>query len=379
MEALSRVRLYLQNLAFSLNREMKFISSCASKNKKIVVHGAYDSGNVGDRVIGWTLYIFLSKYLSLPTHLIGVPSHRTYLPSNKLWYPAYKSKLFVVGGGGVIPHHLPQIARGILSSQRSMVIGVGCRETTFFKYEHKKLIKCLNICEYISVRDKYSQHILSSLLNREIHKTACPSFLLYFIRSTLKLKKKRDCKEKLKIGIALYSLDQLAKEFEVRKSSWKKEFLTYIKNELKRLSKDANIYFIPFAPEDEEFARKYLNTVIPVGNIFPLADPIITLRRVDNMDYMICMRFHSLVFSLITETPFYAISYDSKMSAFLEEIGVKNYSKLNLCGDPVKLQLHDIDFTPHTYTLKQRVRKLAMLALKDVHKILEVYRLVDDS
>jgi polysaccharide pyruvyl transferase WcaK-like protein len=204
----------------------------------------------------------------------------------------------------------------VSGSNKGAIIGVGV--PGFKKAESEQLVKRkLPEVDIITVRDEWSKKTLENYYEGEIHVTACPAFLL----------DPPEGKSSNRTGVNFrpwpnYPSEIMSYHFDFERglniSEAKSRYITNIQNICDRLD---NPIFIPFAAEDENFARNHLDI-----DVYPYEFSVKkTLERVVNVDKMVSMRYHSLVFSAITETPTLALAYQPKVAALANRLGVESY------------------------------------------------------
>ncbi|HHY90210.1 MAG TPA: polysaccharide pyruvyl transferase CsaB, partial [Clostridiales bacterium] len=93
----------------------------------------------------------------------------------------------------------------------------------------------------------------------------------------------------------------------------------------------ANIVFIPFHyGEDmrilEEIEKEMENEAIFVKNRY---DVQTLLGIVGNLDLLIGVRLHSLIFAAIMNTPMIAVSYDPKIDSFMKSLGLEVFCSID--------------------------------------------------
>lgn len=288
----------------------------------IVIHGSYNTGNIGDLGIGIAIKDILYKD-GIKSHLNGfINDKHNNIPDLK------KYDIHIVGGGGVIrdyPHHYLQTRLKPVEygGNKSVVMGVGVDGICTKK--GRQIIKKLNKCEFITVRDKKSRDILQPFLDKKIEVASCPSFLISYEEPEILSKSNvvginlRDIPKKSGSGWGRY----FYYPDEIDLSETRKWYLSYLQKvlipRLKEIAKEKKLLFIPFTLSDIEFARQALTDVRL--NFMPLQDPKRTLSIIHQVDQMICMRYHSIVFSILARKPIFAISYHNKTKALLEELG----------------------------------------------------------
>lgn len=281
----------------------------------VIIQGSYETGNVGDLAIGKAIKSFLYKNFNISSNLTGY------------YYPLQNFKkyyLHIIGGGGIIhDYYEGNIRKRVLpfgTAKKNVVLGVGVKG--FNTKYGKKLVSKLNVADLITVRDKLSKEKLSAYIdNKKIYVTACPAFLLEANKT------KNDLTEenynKLKCGISLrdwFFNKKYVKNY-VDLNKQKNRYLQFVYKNLNSLQKKYDLFFIPFTPNDYHFALKHLKGKFDI-NIKALQSPQMTLNTINLVDKMICMRYHSLVFSLITKKPMFVISYADKTYSIAKEFNI---------------------------------------------------------
>ena len=117
------------------------------------------------------------------------------------------------------------------------------------------------------------------------------------------------------------------KKIGVAVRSWKEdtEYREALANVLSRLQEQDNveIIFIPMSHPEDTKEAKIIASYMPKGAIV-LEGPFSTEEQVSlsgNVDLMIGIRLHALVFSSLMGKPVIGISYDPKITSFLHMIG----------------------------------------------------------
>ena len=117
------------------------------------------------------------------------------------------------------------------------------------------------------------------------------------------------------------------KRIGVAVRSWKDdtEYRESLANVLSRLQEQDNveIIFIPMSHPEDTKEAKIIASYMPKGAIV-LEGPFSTEEQVSlsgNVDLMIGIRLHALVFSSLMKKPVIGISYDPKITSFLHMIG----------------------------------------------------------
>lgn len=297
------------------------IRSLAYRWKKggIAITGSLNTTNVGDLAIGVALASMIETELKVKTSLYG------------LRHTKFSNHGLILQAGGDSVHDnssMRQLQRLVkISCHPTMLIGIGV--PGILTKEGQKLLQQLyEQSLFISVRDEQSySHLSEALSNQDLEKvkiTADPAFLLKADYPDKKVQKQRGV-----VGISARPLLQSGNnEWLKTKKGWSDNDLNILKRNyrhtihsiIKYLKKNgARPVFIPFETEDLLFYKTELSEL----NIdrTPLhRDPRKTLDVVASMEYMVCMRYHSLVFSIITQTPMFLISYADKTDALAKLI-----------------------------------------------------------
>jgi len=278
------------------------------------VSGAYWTGNIGDRAIAHSF----KKEGANRGDKIGL------FPSN---VGKTNSDMHILGGGGILrdcreaasgndPKTLRTHLNWLSKADDSAIIGVGV--PGFKTREGQELIRSIlpNI-DLITVRDRWSYDNLRDYYEGNIHVTACPAFML----------PDPGLPSQGYTGVNFrpwpnYPSDIMSYHFGFDNIDvdWAKK--EYVDNIKKICSKVINPVFIPFGKEDEHFANDHLNIdVLPYE--FSVEK---TLNRVSRADKMVTMRYHSLIFSAISNTPILAIAYQPKVSQLASRLGIQSYN-----------------------------------------------------
>lgn len=268
---------------------------------KIAVCGSYTTGNIGDRAIGEAILSALSD-----------DGHTNQLYSHRLKAPSHKYR--VLGGGGVIHDRQTDAMKRRLEyvSKGGVALGIGALPP-ITRAGADRISEALDTAALITTRDDRSKNILTDLTETSVSVTSCPAFTLdppQLSRS-----------EKTGVNFRPW-FEEVPTELEsyfgypdVPLSRAKKEYLNNIRNIIDDV---VNPVFIPFHYSDYKFAKKNLN--VPVLDYQYSVSQ--TLRRVASTARMICTRYHSLVFSILTSTPSFAIGYAPKVRDLCERTDI---------------------------------------------------------
>lgn len=305
-------------------------------NPDLIVHGSYYTRNVGDLAIGETIANIISSRYNKKCDTLGF--------FNPL-FRGFNFNNYIIGGGGVLHDfktgHLTKRLELLGSAQNSFVLGVGV--PGLITDEGKKIIKDLMQSDLVTVRDKYSYDVLSKHLNeKKIHITACPTFLL---APTKRVSSFDD--EKVKCGVSLRDwfnpVLRWNRETAPVASAYfpencnhkisKNKYIEFVKKNLYTLKNKYDLYFIPFHPDDVVFCKKYFSDYFI--EIYKVKNPSNTLNIINSMDVMICMRYHSIIFSMLCNKPIYVISYRKKTDEIMRQTGLNGISIYSIRGNEV--------------------------------------------
>ncbi|OYR48486.1 hypothetical protein DJ73_19390 [Halorubrum sp. Ea1] len=270
------------------------------------VKGSYYTGNIGDRAIGEIIKQELANR-----------GYRSQLLSRGSFDK--QSTHNILGGGGVI-HDWQDLeklhARLDFLSSGDMILGVGAPGLQ--SDTARQLVQdCLSDLSLITVRDERSKRVLNDVTDAEIHTTACPAWLY------------TDPNEKTKqlTGVNFrpwfdMSNDLLSGYFGYKKgidTNRSKE--AYLDNIHQIVDGVDNPVFIPFKQQDEEFAKKHLDI-----DIFEYEFSVSkTLKKVSQVDQMVCTRYHSLIFASLCSKPVLPIAYAPKVSSLTDRLELPAY------------------------------------------------------
>lgn len=180
----------------------------------------------------------------------------------------------------------------------------------------------LRFVDTITVRDSISKEELGSLGIEDVEVTADAVLAMQpadlsiggaHILEGYTSKLSESIEQPKKIGVAV--------------RSWKEdtEYREALANVLSRLQEQDNveIIFIPMSHPEDTKEAKIIASYMPKGAIV-LEGPFSTEEQVSlsgNVDLMIGIRLHALVFSSLMGKPVIGISYDPKITSFLHMIG----------------------------------------------------------
>jgi polysaccharide pyruvyl transferase WcaK-like protein len=92
---------------------------------------------------------------------------------------------------------------------------------------------------------------------------------------------------------------------------------------------DHDIVFVnTVVPADSDVSKRIVQEML-YANRATVVDQIQTPREMKNLisssAMLVGMRLHSIIFAVMTHTPFVAVNYDDKVKSFVERIGMEDY------------------------------------------------------
>lgn len=332
------------------------------KGGKVVVVGNYGGGNLGDEAM-------LDVLAELILERVGkikilVPSRRPdmirslhpnpmILPMKMIQglYQALVCGTLIVGGGtiystfsgpGVMTTTIISIMRKILLRKKVFFYGIGYSSTT------PRLLSILakmafKLADGIYVRDSISRENLSRIINGKA--VAQIPELGFFLKSgsslPAQLRDMATTRQGPLVGISLMhtawlNYDQLIESI--------KGFVEYLYSNY-----NAIFWFFTFQPRvidyndawrsDEEIAQMVVDKLpeqirakCRVLGAYSAPD---TLRIIDEVESIISMRYHCLVFAYNQAKPFIAISFEDKHKAFIKDYGGSTIPLANISASRI--------------------------------------------
>ena len=216
--------------------------------------------------------------------------------------------------------------------------------------------KTFNICKDLCFRDKYSYELFKDIPNIRY----APDVAFTYTPSNLSTIKNT-------IGISLIDL-------EIRDNLKQKEseYINFINNNISLyLQQNKKVYLFSFcAHENDEIAIEKIYKIrkddVENGNITVVkykddVDKFISIYQ--NMEYMICERFHSLVLSYVFGQKFYVISYSKKIDNIILELGLcEDFLEFENLTDDTILNLNT--FNTVNYNNLQNIKNTAQNQFK---------------
>ena len=285
---------------------------------KVLLSGYYGFRNIGDDAVCQAIIKGLKERHGDEIKTFSRRSLR------ELW----DCDLFISGGGTLFQnatsplsfyYYIGLVLLAKILGKKVMILGQGFGPLKgWFARAVARAI--LNRMDIITLRDQASYNELKELgINRpRIEVTADPTLILpkgSDEKGKRILSLEGVPKEKLLIGIAARNL--------VKKDS--QRLFKNIARTLDWFTKTYNyhpVFIILQSPPDLEAASDILHEMHEKYSlVFRFCRPEEMLALVSQFDLLIGMRLHSLIFALINQVPMLGISYDPKVTAFMDEIG----------------------------------------------------------
>lgn len=183
--------------------------------------------------------------------------------------------------------------------------------------------KTFNVCKDLCFRDMYSYKLFKDIPSVRY----APDAAFTYIPSNIPIKPNT-------VGISLIDLS-IRDEFKNKE----KEHIEFLhKNISSYLQQNKKIYLFSFCKHEGDenaikklyttFTKDFQNENISVVKYINNIDKFLNIYQ--QMEYMICERFHSLVLSYLFKHNFFVISYSQKIDNIIEE--------LNLCNNHLKFK-----------------------------------------
>jgi len=337
---------------------LNFIESFIKKRENILIIGNYSGENIGDNAI---LKVMLhdinneSKInkVFIPTrfvdkikkiwenelniNVVGVQIKNTI----QVFLSGIKSKIIIIGGGTIFSKYsgpfvffiAPFIFLMKIFGKKIVFYSIGYEKSS------SKLIDipikfCFLLSNKISVRDKQSLKNLEFIQKiKKIELIEDPVKRIENYSNNLAIRKKVE----LKIQDIEHSYGNLSNfiftSFNFVKEKYiNKKLIVRLSEIIQKLSQNEKVVLSTFYhPNDLKLNKKIISKIENKQNIFVLEeilDPFVIIEIMKKAKFIIAERLHSMVLANISKKPFFAISYQEKCDAFLDQI--KHKEKISL-------------------------------------------------
>jgi len=311
--------------------------------KRVILSGYYGFKNAGDEAIlaalidnlqrsGADIEIIVLSANPEWTRLVhGVKAiNRT--SSRALTHYLKGADLLISGGGSLlqdvtsnktIPYYL-----GIILLAKLFKVPVFCCAQGVgpinYSFNRRLVKETLNRVDLITVRDRDSKELLEKIGVREdIYMTADPVFIL-----------KKATQERVQEILNIEEIKAKENLLGVSLRPWQdNSYLNKIAKILDRLKEklDINILFIPLHyPVDVEVSRRVAELMENKAEIIIHSySPQEVLGLVGEVDMLLGVRLHSLIFAALNRVPLIGISYDPKIDSFLNSLELSALAQID--------------------------------------------------
>ncbi len=304
---------------------------------KIVISGYYGFNNIGDESILTAIISNLrdsiediditvlsqNPEMTINKHKVNAINRRN---AFKIIKEINNCDLLISGGGSLLQdvtscrsiiYYLSIMMIGILLNKKVMVYsqGIGPINKSINKWITRLV---LNKVDFITLRDYKSERVLKELniKNKNIIVTSDPVIGLKQNDSTLG--------KEILGNAGIKDMNKPIVGFAVRGRERNKKTIEVISEVTDRLIEEMgiNVVFIPFHMGEDIKVLNEIEKNIKLKAIFLKYkyDVNEMLSLIGNLDLLIGIRLHSLVFGAVMNTPIIAISYDPKINNFMEFI-----------------------------------------------------------
>lgn len=315
----------------------------------IALHGWYGTETIGDKaILGGVIKMLKGIYPGRQVRVFSSMPHFTEHTLAQLPYPGIvvdrydlknirasirRNDIQVLAGGPLmdIPGLLPIEYAFVASRAEKQVIGCGLGPL-FSQFYARSVGRILNSADRILLRDEGSLQAARGLIgaDRDIRVAADPALHFY---SGYKPAAQANGNA---VGFALRKIQRqylaFPRDFERLEEGFDRDMQLFIKN----IGQGAEVSFLSMSTyfrghDDREYYLKLLAGDPDLRARIVLESLTLddTIERFAGMSYMIAMRYHSIIFSIITEVPFLAIMYDlgkGKIGNLIRELGLEEFA-----------------------------------------------------
>ncbi len=358
----------LDSMAYTQSRIYEDIARLeqAPKRREVLICGAYGKGNSGDEAI---LRAIIASMRSIDPHIpltvmTRKPEETRLLYGVRAIYTfdvplflraAGKTKLFINGGGSLIQdstssrslyYYLFTIWAARLRGARVLMYGCGIGHVE--KPLNRKVAKLIldHPSHVITLRDAISRQELldMGITKPDVRDSADPALSLEPVAD-----------EAACLYLRKHGLDPESKYLCISLRPWK-EFDNYAPfaeaADYARERYGLETVFMPIEdPTDLAPSRLTAQMMRNGSHLLPAPQQVeLTMAVLRRMQLMCAMRLHALVFSAAANTPFIAVSYDIKVSSFMQYVGNPSCCELgNVTGQFLREHIDRVMADPAPY------------------------------
>lgn len=365
---------------------------------KILIAGYYGFGNIGDEAILESVINKLSTKLdNIEIEVLSAKPNKTLdkydIPCiDRRSFPQVlkaikKCDLLVIGGGSLLQditskksiyYYLAIIYMGLAFNKKIMMYSQGIGPI-HRRMNRSLTSQLLNRVDFITVRDNNSKKQLVNMgvTDSKIAVAADPVIGLMKTGKDvgldiLRKHQKNFDENKPTIGIAFRYWNN--NEEKINK------ILVNATNRLFDLL-EANIVFIPFHhSEDIKVLRAIEPRIQGKGILIKEKYGVQEMLSImENMDLLVGVRLHSLIFSAVAQIPMIAISYDPKVEYFMKSLGLKAFSRIEdleeeaLVAEVMKVWQNREELSQNINSNVEKVRERLKINEETIERIIDNY------
>lgn len=314
----------------------------------IVIIGNYGGGNIGDEAM---LAVLIESITELqhdakiivpsrsPINLRKLHAHPSLIPVNMTSgsLRALTADILLIGGGSIFFEKngfgtsvltIISILRKLLFRKKFYYYGIGVSSKTS---------RCLRILMTISFRLADGVYVRDSLSNKVVAEDfrvkgvqLMPDLAVFLRRNENLPKEIQELKNRKQGPLVGFSLSTTYSERDGQLFQSIAKFIHYLSEK-----QNAMIWFLTFYPAfgenddsikpDQYAAMSVMNELPPKVkssvHVLHYYDPATTERIVGELDFMISMRYHGMVFAYKEKKPFIGISSGDKHKSFVNDFG----------------------------------------------------------
>ena len=315
------------------------IVSARSSPDDCALLGCYNTSNVGDLALGWTIRRVAQEY-SLPVNLVSYTAVRAFPTPRKM----------IIGGGAVLPRHAATIA-GLASlhpdlALNSAAIGLGVGGRLDHNALSTAFVDFAKRMPFFSVRSDHDRAEVANIIGRE--DIAVYPDVAFALATAFQVDFNRITRHERTLGISVlpffmkqrldrivavdraphWAPDRHFPNLTARRSRLGPEFISMIRQVIDEYHRMGwRVRHIPFSIEDDAFARAVLSD-LPIEFVGFRPDPLHVLKQIASCSRVIATRFHAHVFALASSTPLLSFGYDVKCESLWKELSLSDASQV---------------------------------------------------
>jgi polysaccharide pyruvyl transferase CsaB len=321
-------------------------------SRRVLVHGFYGMGNVGDDAILEASRLLFVRHAGVEPTILGWNAERVTTDTGLRAYPwrstttlkgsmlLARSSAYLVGGGGVlkdfgrggkstlIPNWLAPLSRAQDAGIPTATWFVGV-ENIDREDSRSEMRRVLNRCHAVSVRDRASGELLRSL-GVTVPVLTGPDPVTELVSG---MRRRRRIREAPVIGVCLRNWQ--ARSPRVEDPNRFDAILRAIATTLDASISEhgATVEFIPFRrgreDDDVEVALRVQAYMTRKADARVIQESMTwkeAFEYIDRCDIVLAMRLHALIAASAMGIPVVALEYMPKVTGFMDDAGLRAYS-----------------------------------------------------